>query len=162
MYIVIFVLILHHYQECLYCVSLTDCPGIAALNFAYLFSCIQLINNQHINCLDLLLTVVSGVLDHILGDSDHSSISFSVKMNFKIPNISFSCKVYFKSRVDWPCVGNDLLNHNRNVVYKSPNPVSELIKVITSLIDRRVPSKVIRRKMNDKPWFNKDGCFHSL
>ena len=49
------------------------------------------------------------------------------------------------------------------MVYKSPNPVSDLNKVITSLINRRVPSKVIRRKGNDKSWFNKDcvNTFHN-
>ena len=34
--------------------------------------------------------------------------------------------------------------------------MSELNRVITSLIIRSVPSKVIRRKVNDKAWFNKD------
>ena len=42
------------------------------------------------NCLDLLLTDVPSVVDHLvdppLGDSDYSSISFSVKMDIKFPN----------------------------------------------------------------------------
>ena len=37
-------------------------------------------------------------------------------------------------------VGEDLRKFNWNAVYNSGNPVSELNKVITSLIDRRVPS----------------------
>ena len=41
--------------------------------------------------------------------------------------------------------------------------MSELNKVITSLIDRRVPSKIIKRKVNDKAWFNEDcvNAFHN-
>ena len=69
-------------------------------------------------------------------------------MGFKIPNITFSGKVYLKSRVDWPRIGDDLLCHNWNKVYNNPNPASELNRIITSLIDRRVPSIVVRWKVN--------------
>ena len=97
-----------------------------------------------------------------LGSSVHSSISFSVKICFKIPNITFSCKVYLKSRVNLPCVGNDL-NYILRVVYNSQNPVSDLNKVIISLFYRLVPFKVIRQKVNDKAWFNEYcvNAFHS-
>ena len=84
---------------------------------------------------------------------DHSSISFSVKISFKIHNISFSRKVYLKSRVDWPRVDYDLLNQNWSVVYNSPNPMIDFNKVNTLLIDKCVPSKVIRRKVTDKAWY---------
>ena len=77
------------------------------------------------------------LVDPQLGDFDHSSILFCVKMRFKIHNISFSCNMYLKSHVDWPRFGDDLLNHNWSVVYNSQIPVSELNKVITILIDRR-------------------------
>ena len=70
--------------------------------------------------------------------------------NFKIPNNKFSQNVYLKSRVDWPRVSEDLCNFNWSAVYNSLNPVSELNKAITFLIDRRVPSKVIKGKVNDK------------
>ena len=68
------------------------------------------------SCLNLLLTDVPGVVDPLvdpsLGKSDYSSISFFVKMGFKILNITFSCKVYLNSRVDWPRVSEDLCNFN--------------------------------------------------
>ena len=55
--------------------------------------------------MDLLLTNVPGVMDPFVdplhGNSDYSSISFFVKMCFKILNITFSQKVYLKSGVDW-------------------------------------------------------------
>ena len=91
--------------------------------------------------------MVDPLVDLPLGNFDDSSILFSVKIVFKITNITFSQK----SRV-----GDDLSNFNWNVVYNSPNPVSEFNKVITSLIDRRVSSKIIRRRVNDKALFNKD------
>ena len=34
--------------------------------------------------------------------------------------------------------------------------MSELNKVITSLIDRHASSKIIRQKVNEKAWFKKD------
>ena len=59
------------------------------------------------------------VVDPPLGNSDHSSFSFSVKMGFKIPNITFSHKVYLKSRVDCPRVSEDFCNLNWSGVYNS-------------------------------------------
>ena len=49
------------------------------------------------------------------------------------------------------------------MVYNSPSPVSALDKVITSLIDRQVPSKIIRQKVNNKVLFNKNcvNAFHN-
>ena len=96
-----------HHQEWLKSVSPTDRHGNAAFDFANLSGCTQLIKeptHKLGNCLDLLLTDVPGVvdplIDHHHGNFDHSSISFYVKMCFKIPNIIFSQKVYLKSRVD--------------------------------------------------------------
>ena len=42
------------------------------------------------------------------------------------------------------------------MVCDSPNPVSKLNKVITSLTVWRVPSTVIRKKVNDKAWFREN------
>ena len=98
------------------------------------------------NCFDLLTFQV----DPLLGKFYNFSISFSLKMGFKNPNITFFKKVYLKSRVDWSRVSEDLCNFNWSAVYNSLNSVSELNKAITFLIDRRVPSKVIKGKVNDK------------
>ena len=48
-------------------------------------------------------------------------------------------------------------------LYNSSNPVSELNKVITSLIDSCIPSRFIKQKVNDKAWFNEDcvNAFHN-
>ena len=106
--------------------SPTDCHSIALFFLKIYLALPNLSKSQHKlgNYLDLLLTDVPGVVDPLvdppLGNSDQSSISFYVNMCFKIPNITISRKVYLKSHVDWPHVGDDLFNH-------SPNPVSELI-----------------------------------
>ena len=157
-----------HHQEWLNSTSATDRHGIAALDFANLSGCVQLINeptHQLGNCLDLLLTDVPGVVDSVvkppLGGSDHSCISFSLKLRFIIPNVSLSRKVYLKSRVDWPRVNSDLLNINWSQIYNSPNPAVELNNTLGSIIDRRVPTKIIRSRPSDKAWFNVD-CINAL
>ena len=107
-----------------------------------------------------MLTDVIGVVNPMvippLGISDHYSILFFIKMGFKIPNITLSRKVYLNSHIDWPCICEDLRNSNWIVLYSIPNLLSELNKMINCLIDMRVSSKVIRRKVTDKAWFNKD------
>ena len=152
-----------HHREWLNSTSATDRHGIAALDFANLSGCDQVINeptHQHGNCLDLLLTDVPGVVDATvkppLGGSDHSCITFSLKLGFAIPNVSFSRKVYLKSRVDWPRVNRDLEDINWSHIYKSPDPAIELNNILSSIIDRRVPTKTIRRRLSDKAWFNED------
>ena len=61
------------------------------------------------------------------------------------------------------CVANDPFNHNWSAIYNKTNPVSEFNIVTNSLIDRRVPSKIIRLKVNYKALFNKDcvTAFHN-
>ena len=82
--------------------------------------------------------VVYPLVDFHLGNSDHFSISLSVKIDFNISNITFPRKVRLKSRIYWLHVGEDLFNSNWSAVYNSPNPVSELNKVITSLIEKLI------------------------
>ena len=92
-----------------------------------------------------MLTNVPGVEEPLVvppfGNSDHSFISFFVKIGFKIPNITLSRKMHLKSCADCPRVGEDLRNFNWSEIYNSPILVSELNKVITSLIYRRVIGK---------------------
>ena len=65
--------------------------------------------------------------------------------------------------VNWPFVGENLRNLNWSAVFESSNQISEVNKVITSLIDRQVPSKIIRQKVNNKVLFNKNcvNAFHN-
>ena len=72
--------------------SPTNHHGVEVLNFANLSGGTHLIKeptHKFGNCLDLLLTDVLGVVnllvDSPLDNFNHSSISFSVKMGFKVP-----------------------------------------------------------------------------
>ena len=135
--------------------SPTDCHDIAAFDFANLSGCTQPIKETTHKLhywLQRLLTNFPCAVDPPLGNFDHSSISFSVKIGFKILNITFPRKVYLKSRVDWPRVGESLRNFNWSVVYNSPNSVSELNKVITFLIEGVFPLKSF-----DEKWMIKLG-----
>ena len=58
-------------------------------------------------------------------------------------------------------IGDNFFNYNWSIVYNSPIAVFEVSKVYTSLIGGRVPSEVIRLKVNDKVWFNK-GCVEAF
>ena len=73
------------HQKWLKSASPTDCHGIVAFDFTNLSGCTKLIKeptHKLVNCLDLLLIDVAGVMDPPLGNSDHFSISFFVKMGF--------------------------------------------------------------------------------
>ena len=72
-----------HHQEWLKFESPTDCHGIVAFDFVNLSGCSKLIKEpkQKLDyCLDLFLIDVAGMVDPSLGNFDHFSISFSVKM----------------------------------------------------------------------------------
>ena len=81
-------------------------------------------------------------------------------MEYNVSNIIlFATSVSQLSKEPFICT----LFINWSATYNSLNPVSELNKVITFLIDSLVPSKVIKRKVNDKAWFNEDcvNAFHN-
>ena len=72
-----------HYREWLHSISATDRSGSAALDFANLSGCKQLVDkstHHSGNCLDLLFTDVPGIVDSTvrppLGNSDHSVVFF--------------------------------------------------------------------------------------
>ena len=152
-----------HHQDWLKSISPTNRNGLAALDFANLSGCDQLIDGPtHIsgNCLDLLLTDVPGVIkSYILspvGTSDHCAIACNVKLQINVPDITFSRKVYIKSHINWDNVRLDFMNIKWSEIFHSRCPVSSLNTCLTNIISRRVPSKIIRTRMKDKAWFNDD------
>ena len=67
-----------HHQEWLGSISGTDCHGVAANDVSNLSGCNHLIDgptHRLSNCLDLLVTDAPGVVDALLGNSNHSCIS---------------------------------------------------------------------------------------
>ena len=157
-----------HHKEWLNSISDTNIHGIKALDFSNLSGCDQLINeptHQLGNCLDLLFTDSPGVVDTAvkppLGSSDHFQISFTLKLKVYIPNIQISKKVYLKSRIDWQKVKSDIEKIEWSKIYKSPNSIVDLNAALIDIINRRVPTKIIKKRLKDKPWFNAD-CINAF
>ena len=152
-----------HHTEWLNSISTTDNHGVAALDFSNLCGCEQLIReptHQSGNCLDLVFTDVSGIVTcgvgSPVGSSDHSLIKINVELDQVVPDISFSKKVYLKSRADWTGICNDLIALHWSDIYRSQNVIECLNDQLGSIIERRIPSKILRFRIKDKPWFNAD------
>ena len=152
-----------HHKEWLGSVSPTDMYGRAALDFSNLSGCDQLIvgsTHRSGNCLDLLFTdvrpVVHSSVQAPLGSSDHSVVSFKLTVDFELPNMMFSRKVYLKSRADWPGIIRDINNIKWSDIYNSNTRIGALNSSLLNIINCRIPTKVIKSRLKDKVWFNDD------
>ena len=85
-----------HHQECLGS-TITNCHGVAALDFATVSGCDQLVIGP---TLDLLMTdipdLVWAAIVASLGRSNHSSLSIAISMAQAIPNLCVSKRVLLK------------------------------------------------------------------
>ena len=152
-----------HHTEWLNSVTATDNHGVAALDFSNISGCEQLITeptHQSGNTLDLVFTDVTGVVTcgvgSPVGSSDHSLIKINVDMDQVVPDVNFSRKVYLKSRADWNVISQDLMALSWSDIYRSPNIIECLNDHFNTIIERRIPSKLLRFRLKDKPWFNAD------
>lgn len=152
-----------HHQDWLNSVSVTNGNGLAALDFANVTGCEQLINDPtHVsgNCLDLVLTESPGVVKTAvlapIGTSDHNAISCEINLQFSVPDITISRHVYLKSNVNWDSVCEDVANIHWNTIFNSNEPVDVLNNSLLGILHRRVPSKIIKSRIKDKAWFNND------
>ena len=71
-----------------------------------------------------------------------------------VPNLCVNRKVFLKHQVNWNTVGGVLPWRN---IWSADNPVEVLNEHLSLLIGRYVPTKVIRVRNNDKPWFDDEG-----
>ena len=152
-----------HHRDWLGSVSQTNCHGHAALNFANLSGCEQLVHQPtHVsgNCLDLLLTDVPSVVDvralAPVGGSDHSALSIKVQTGFSVPDINITRKVYLKSRADWNGVISDMESMVWSDIYRAASPIDSLNNALLAISNRRIPTRIIRSRARDKAWFNDD------
>ena len=155
-----------HHTEWLNSVTATDHHGIAALDFSNLSGCEQLISeptHQSGNRLDLVLTDVSGIVacgvGSPIGSSDHSLIKINVELDQVVPDVRFTRKVYLKSRADWNGIRTDLTELNWSGIYRSQNVIECLNNHLDTIMERRIPSKILKFRLKDKPWFNADCKF---
>ena len=78
-----------------------------------------------------------------------------------VPNLCESRKVFLKHQVNWNTVCGaiqDLPWHN---ICLSDNPIEVLNEHLSLLVGSCLPTKVIRVRNKDKPWFD-DQCRHSF
>ena len=62
--------------------------------------------------------------------------------------------MFLKSRADWDGIRNDVKNVNWNNICKANCSVTSINEALKNIILTRIPSKVIKTKIKDKPWFN--------
>ena len=139
-----------HHQEWLGSTT-TNRHGVAALDFATVSSCDQLvIGPTHApgGTLDLLMTDVRDLVRVAvvapLGRSDHSSLSIAISMAQAIPNLCVSRRVLLKHRVNWTAVCDAIGVLPWRSIWSADNPVERLNVHLSLLVERFVPTKVIR------------------
>ena len=149
-----------HHREWLQSRSPTDGHGIAALNFTNETGCEQLVNEPtHIsgNCLDLFITDVPGIcrvsVEPQIGTSDHFSVAARVTLNSPLPDLTVSKRVHLMSRVNWDAVENAINTIAWPDILHNESPVERLNVILCDIINRFIPSKIIKFRTKDRPWF---------
>ena len=94
--------------------------------------------------------IVNYVVVAPIGNSDHSSLSAVISMAQVVPNLCVPRKIFLRMQ-DLPW---------RNI-WSAENPVEILNQHLLLLVGRFVPTKVIRVRNKDKPWFD-DQCKHAF
>ena len=151
-----------HHQEWLGSTT-TNCRGVAALYFATVSGCDQLVigpTHARGGTLDLLVTDVPDLVRVAvvapLGRSDHSSLSIPISMAQAISNLCVSSRVLLKHRVNWSAVCDAIGVLPWRSIWSADNPVERLNVHLSLLVENFVPTKVIRVRNKDKPLFNDD------
>ena len=84
-----------------------------------------------------------------LGSPDHSSLSIAISMAQAIPNLCVSRRVLLKYRVNWSAVCDAIGVLPWRSIWSADNPVERLNAHLSLLVERFVPSKVIRVRNKD-------------
>ena len=135
---------------------------VAAFDFATVSGCDQLeIGRTHARggILDHLMTDVPDLVRVAvvapLGSSDNSPLSIDISMAQAIPNLCVSRRVLLKHRVNLSAVSDAIGVLPWRSIWCADNPVERFVHLCL-LVERLVPTKVIRVRNKDKPWFNDD------
>ena len=78
-----------------------------------------------------------------------------------VPNLCVSRKVFLKHKVNWNSVCGAIRELPWRNIWFFDNPVEVLNEHLSLLVGRYVPTKVIRVRNKDKPWFD-DQCRHAF
>ena len=92
-----------------------------------------------------------------IGNSDHSSLSTVISTAQAVPNLCVSRKVFLKHQVNWNTVCGAMRDLPWRNIWSSDNPHEVLNEHFSLLVRCYVPTKIIRVRNKDKPWFD-DQC----
>ena len=141
--------------------SLTDQHGRAAKDFCVAADCLQLIQeptHNSGNILDLVFTdaaaLVKASVCENLGTSDHCSIRIDISVNQYIPNATIEKRVWLKSRACWDGCEASCQALNFTQVLSDSHPMAKANELLYTVLATHVPSKIIKIRTNDQPWFN--------
>ena len=136
--------------------------GRNALQFCTLSGSQQLTNGfpRHTpnNCLDLVITNVPNIVEVSIGtkigNSDHCHLNVKIDVKQEIPQFTIQKKIYLKHRTNWDSVRAAIRCLLWSQIFRAPDPVQELNHHLTQVINRFVPTRTLRIRSNDKPWFD--------
>ena len=89
-----------------------------------------------------------------IGNSDHSSLSAVISMAQAVPNLCVSRKIFLKHQVNCNTVCGAIRELPWRNILLSDNTVKVLNEHLSLLVGHYVPTKVIRVRNKDKPWFD--------
>ena len=149
-----------HHQEWLGSMT-TNRHRVAAFYFATVSGCDQLVvgpTHAPDGTLDLLMTDVPDLVRVAvvapIGNSDRSSLSAVISMAQAVPNLCVSRKVFLKHQVNWNTVCDAIRELPCHNIWFSDNPVEVLTEHLSLRLGLYVPTKIIRVRNKDKPWFD--------
>ena len=99
---------------------------------------------------DLIQVAVVAPIDN----SDHSSLSAFISTEQAVPNLCVSRKVFLKHQVNWNTVCGAMRDLPWRNIWSPNNHVEVLNEHLSLLVGRYVPTKIIRVRNKDKPWFD--------
>ena len=82
-------------------------------------------------------------------------------MNQAVPNVCVSRKVFLENKVNRKTVCDAMQDLHWRNIWSADNPVEVLNENLLLLVGRFDPTKLIRVRNNDKPWFD-DRCRHDF
>ena len=144
--------------------STTNRHGVAELDFATVSGCDQLVigpTHARGGTLDLLMTDIPDLVRVAvvapLGSSDHSSLYIAISMGQAVPNLCVSRWVLLKHRVNnYTAVCDAIGVLPWQSISSADSPVERLNVHLSLLVERFIPTKVIRVRYKDKSWFDND------
>ena len=86
-----------------------------------------------------------------IGNSDHSSLPAVISIAQAVPDLCGSRKVLLNHQVNWNTVCGAMQDLSWRNIWSADNPVEVLNEHLLLLVERFVPTKVIRVQNKEKP-----------